>query len=192
MFHSGLSFHSGLPIASQNRPNTRDEAAAMLKCPSLEGKTPVGMPVGMVVAGLLRDLLVDQPPRRLEVQHEDLRFEQARVHPAADAGAGAVEQRHRNAEREQIAGSEVGDRQPDAHRPLAGQAGDGHQPAHALHDLVDARALAVRPGLAEAADAAVDDPRIDLAHVVIGNLEPMLHRRAHVFHDHIGARRQAS
>ena len=71
------------------------------------------------------------------------------------------------AERQQVAGGQVRDRQADAHRALPGQPGDGHEPAHALHDLVDARALAVGTGLAEAADAAVDDARIHLAHVVV-------------------------
>jgi hypothetical protein len=39
-------------------------------------------------------------------------------------------------------GVEVGDRDADAHRPLARQAGDRHQPAHALRDLVEARPVA--------------------------------------------------
>ena len=51
---------------------------------------------------------------------------------------------------------QVGDRDADAHRALARQAGDRHQPAHALRDLVEARPLAIRPVLAEARDAGVD------------------------------------
>ena len=54
------------------------------------------------------------------------------------------------------AGAEVGDRDADAHRALPGQAGDRHQPAHALRDLVEARAQAVRAVLAVAGDAGVD------------------------------------
>ena len=51
------------------------------------------------------------------------------------------------------AGADVGDRDADAHRPLPGQAGDRHQAAHALRDLVEARAVGVGPVLAEAGDA---------------------------------------
>ena len=36
--------------------------------------------------------------------------------------------------------AQVGDRNADPHRPLAGQAGDRHQPAHALGDLIEAGA----------------------------------------------------
>ena len=48
------------------------------------------------------------------------------------------EQRHHDAERQEIAGGEVADRDADAHRAAAGRAGDRHQAAHALGDLVDA------------------------------------------------------
>ena len=65
-------------------------------------------------------------------------------------------------EREQVARGEIGDRDTDPHRALPRQSGDRHEPAHALHDLIDAGALAVGAGLAEAADAAVDDARIHL------------------------------
>ena len=40
---------------------------------------------------------------------------------------------------------EVGDRDADAHRPLPGQPGDRHQPAHALRDLVEARPVGIGP-----------------------------------------------
>ena len=54
-------------------------------------------------------------------------------------------------------GREVGDRNADPHRALARRAGDRHQPAHALRDLIEARALAIGTVLAEAGDAAIDD-----------------------------------
>ncbi len=129
----------------------------MLTRPSAAGKRTGGNASGMVVARLAGDLARHQPARRLEVEHEHLGLEQARLHPTPDAGAGALEQRDHDAEGQQIAGREVGDRDADAHRPLPGQTGDRHQPAHALRDLIDAGAGAVRPVLAEAADAAVDD-----------------------------------
>jgi len=120
----------------------------------------------MVVAGLPRHFLFDEVAGGLEVEHEDLRLQQTRVHPAPDAGAGAVEERHHDAECEQVPGSEIVDRHADAHRALPGQAGDRHQPAQALHDLVHPGALAVGAILAKAANTAIDDTGIHLAHVV--------------------------
>ena len=94
-------------------------------------------------------------------------------------------------ERQQVARGQVVDRNADAHRPLARQAGDRHQPAHALRDLIDAGAMAVRPVLAEAADAAVDDARVDRLHVVVRHLQPVLHLGAHVLDDDVGGLHQA-
>ena len=72
---------------------------------------------------------------------------------------------------------QVGDRDADAHRAAAGLARDGHQPAHALRDLVEARTLAVGPVLAEARDAGVDEARVDLAQRRVVDAEPRPSRR---------------
>ena len=62
----------------------------------------------------------------------------------------------------------------DAHRALAGRAGDRHQPAHALRDLIEARPLVVGAVLAEAGDAAIDDARVDLAQALVVDAERAL------------------
>jgi hypothetical protein len=49
--------------------------AAMLTCPSLVGKTPVGMPGRMVAAGSLSRLSRRSASARPEIEHEDLRLE---------------------------------------------------------------------------------------------------------------------
>ena len=92
----------------------------------------------MIVAGLARHLVADRPARRLEVQHGDLRRQQIALHPLAFARLLALQQRHQDAHRAEDAGGQIGDRNADAHRALAGQAGDRHQPAHALRDLIEA------------------------------------------------------
>ncbi len=104
----------------------------------------------MVVAGLRRDLAFDQPARRLEIQHGDLGLEQRGVDEAAFAGALALQERHHDPLGQEAAGREIGDRDADPHRALTRQAGDRHQPAHALGDLVDAGAIGVGSVLAEA------------------------------------------
>ena len=70
-------------------------------------------------------------------------------------------QRDENAHRAEDPGRQIGDRNADAHRPLPRQAGNRHQPAHALRDLVEARAVAIRPALPETGDAGVDQARVD-------------------------------
>ena len=101
----------------------------------------------MIGARLRRHLMIDQPARRLEVEHRDLRLQQRGVHPLPLAGALALDQREQDPLREIHAGGEVGDRDAHAHRSLPGQSGDRHQTAHALRDLVDPGPVAIRSGL---------------------------------------------
>ena len=140
----------------------------------------------MIVAGLLRHLLGDQPARGLEVEHENLRLQQRRLDVLALLRRLALEQRRHDAERAEQSRRQIGDRNADAHRALAGQAGDRHQPAHALRDLVEARPVLVGPVLAEARDAAVDDARIDLLQVLVVDAEPALHVGAEVLDHDVG------
>ena len=70
--------------------------------------------------------------------------------------------------------------------PWLGQAGDRHQPAHALCDLVDAGTGGVGTGLAEARYAAVDDARIDLGHRIVVDAKSMLHVGAVVLDHDVG------
>ena len=139
----------------------------------------------MIVARLPRHLAGEQPARRLEIEHEHHRLEQARVHPAALARALALEQRHHDGERQEVAGREVADRDADPDRLGAGMAGDAHQAAQALGDLVDAGAMAVRAALAEAGDRGVHDPRVDPPHRLVVDAEPVLHADPHVLDEHV-------
>ena len=158
----------------------------MLICPSAVGNS-AGRDAGrVVVAGLLGDLAGDQPARGLEVEHEDLRFEQRGMDPLPLARLLALDQRHQDRLRQQQAGAEIVDRDADPHRPLARQAGDRHQPAHALRDLVDPGPLRIGPGLAEAGDAAIDDARVDLLDRLVIDAEAEFHLGAEILDDDIG------
>src|SRR5205085_1721454 len=79
----------------------------------------------------------------------------------------------------------VGDGGAGTHRPLPGSAGHRHQAAHALRDLVEARAVAVGPVLAEAGNARENDSRVYFAERVIVDAEAKFHVRAVVLHHHI-------
>src|SRR4030095_11042725 len=85
---------------------------------------------------------------------------------------------------------EVGDGNADPHRSLARNAGDGHQSAHALGDLVDPRPIAIGPALAEAGDAAIDQPRVNLAHRLVVDPQALLHPRPVVLYDDVGVLRE--
>ena len=140
----------------------------------------------MIVAGLARDLALHQPARRLEVEHEDLRLQQRGRDVLALPGFLAFEQRDQNSHGAEQPGAKVGDRDTDAHRPLPGQAGDRHQAAHALRDLVEARPARIGPVLAEPRNTTEDDLRVDLLEVLVVDLQPLLHVGPEVLDHHVG------
>ena len=142
----------------------------------------------MVVAGLLGDFALHQPARGLEVEHEELRLQQRGLHPLPLARLLALDQRHHDAVRAEDARAQVGDRDADAHRSLPRQAGDRHQAAHALRDLVEARAHAVGTVLAVAGNAAVDEARVDRRHRLVADAEAVLHVGPIVLHQHVALR----
>src|SRR5579875_412824 len=108
----------------------------------------------MVVARLAGDLAGDEPARRLEIEHGDLGLEQRALDPLPAAGALALDDGEENAHRREDARSAVGHRDADAHGALPGQAGDRHEAAHALGDLVEARPVAIGTALPEAGTLA--------------------------------------
>ena len=182
----GLDAQGAAEPAEHRLPRGRDVDVAVL---GLED--PGGDARGMIVPGLGRDLAADEPARGLEVEHRHHGLEQGGVHPLAAPAALALEQRQENALREVEPRRQVGDGDADPHGALAGQTGHGHQPTHALGDLVVAGAVAVGPVLAEAGDRGVDQPRIHGAEALVVDAEPVLHVGAEVLHQHVGARRQA-
>jgi hypothetical protein len=140
----------------------------------------------MVIAGLAGHLAADQPARALEVEHEDLRFQQGGGDVLALLRLLALEQRDQNAERAKQPCGEVGDRDADAHRPLPRQAGDRHQSAHALRDLVEARSAGVGTALAESGNAGIDELGVDLAQLRIVDAEPAFHVGTEILDHHVG------
>ena len=94
------------------------------------------------------------PPGALEGVHADHAGQQRGAHDAAAAGAGPLVQRGEHAVGAVHAGDQVGDRHPDLGRLLG--AGDRHQPALALGDLVVAGARRLGPVVAEAGDRQDD------------------------------------
>ena len=140
----------------------------------------------MIVAGLLGHFAADQIARGLEVEHENLRLQQRGLDVLAFVRFLAFEQGDENAERREQSGGKIGDRNADAHRPLPRQAGNRHQPAHALRDLIEAGPVGVGPVLAEAGNAGIDQARIDLGEGLIVDAEPLLHVGAEILHHDVG------
>ena len=102
------------------------------------------------------------------------------------AGHLALVQRSQNAERAEQPGAQVCDRNADTHRTLPRQPGDRHQPAHALRDLVEARAVLVRPVLAETGDAAEHYALVDLPEVFVVDAKPAFHVGPEVLDHDVG------
>ena len=132
------------------------------------------MPVGWLLPACGGHFLAHQPARGLEIEHRQHRLEQRGVHPLALPGGLALDERHQNALGEQDARAQIGDRNAHAHRSLPWYTGDRHEPAHALRDLVDAGPITIRAALAEAGDAAVDQPRVDRLEILVVDAEAAL------------------
>ena len=140
----------------------------------------------MIVAGLLRHLALDQIARGLKVEHENLRLQQRRRHRLPLAGFIAIQQSDHNAERSKQSGGQIGDRNTDAIRPVPRRASDRHQPAHALRDLIEARAAGIGAILAKAGNAGVNQPRIDARQRLVIDAEALFHVRAKILDHHVG------
>ena len=69
-------------------------------------------------------------------------------------------------------------------------AGGRHHPGEGLDDVVEGAVTALRSGLAEAGNRAVDDVRIHRPEVVVAETEPLHCAGAEVLHDHVGVPRQ--
>src|SRR6185312_5325018 len=142
------------------------------------------------IAFLRRNLLVHGPARRLKIQQRKAGLDQRGLHPAALARDLAIEQRDQNPLREERAGHDVGDGDADTDWPLAGNAGHGHDAAHALRDLVDRGPRRIGAVLAEAGNAAIDDARVALADGLIIDAEPPGDAGPHVLDDNVGLFRE--
>ena len=107
------------------------------------------------------------------------------MHPLALARGLALDQRDQDALSQEDSRAQIGDGNADPHRPLAWNAGDGHQSAHALGDLIDARAIPVGTALAESGNAAVDQARVDLTDRLVVDPQTLLHTRPVVLDDDV-------
>src|SRR5581483_3056707 len=120
----------------------------------------------------------------------DACLEERGVYALALARLQAMHVGRYHAERAEDAGADVADRHAGfdgwAARPFAG---DAHDAAHALRDEVEAGAIRVRAGGAEAGDLAINEPAVRRTQRVVAEAE-ILHRTGtEVFDDDIGRRR---
>ena len=141
----------------------------------------------VVVALLRRHLTVGEPAAGLEVHEVDHRLEQRRVHPLPATRALAREQRREHTLGEEGARRGVADRDADAPRAGSGRAGHRHHAAHPLGHLVESTALGVGTVLPESREAGVDEARVAREEHFGPDAEPVLHARAKVLDEHVGA-----
>ena len=92
----------------------------------------------------------------------DLHVEQCEVDGLPSSAHVPTLERSEHGNGRMQTGHDICQRHPDFHRPTLSLAGDTHQPAHALHEEVVARALRVRPRLAKSRDRTIDEAGIQL------------------------------
>ncbi len=104
----------------------------------------------VIVTGLAGHVLGDGPACGLKVAHRDHGLQQRRRNPLPLPRALPFQKGNQDTHGAMKACAHIGDGDTGPDRSLPRHAGDPHQPAHALRDLVEARSLGVRPVLAEA------------------------------------------
>ena len=141
---------------------------------------------GMVVAHLHGNVLVVEVTGALKVHHGDLRMQQGGMNPLPLAGDFALQQSRQDAQRRIQAGTHVGHRQAGAHGSGFSMAGDRHQAAHALQNLVKTRSPGVRAVLTKTRDAGQDDARVHGRQRGVIHAQFFLHIGPPVFDHDIG------
>ena len=140
------------------------------------------------VALLFGNFLVHRVTRTLKVELAQHAFQQRRVHPLADAGVFAMQQRQQDALAEKHAGGGIRDRHAHAHGATPWLAGNRHETTGALHDLVNTRPTRIWSALSEAGNARQDDRWVDCVELFVLDAEATLHIGAKVLHHDVGFR----
>jgi hypothetical protein len=125
------------------------------------------------------------------VQQRHGRLQQRAVHPLAETGALAVQQRVDDAEGGEDAGGQVQEGHAAAQRRAVRLAGDGHDPAERLHERLVTRRVLARPRSTEGRDRAVDEPGIHRRQGVVAQPERLHRAGPEVLDENVGRRRHA-
>ena len=161
-------------------------AAGELDHPVGAGEQAVGADRRVVVASGLRHLAGHGVPGALEGVDPDDRGEQRGAHLTADAGAVALVERGDDTVGAVHPGEEVADGDPDALRVVGVGAGERHQAALALGDLVVPGAAALGTVVAEPADPQDDEARVELVQALDGEAEPVEDAGTEVLEEDVG------
>ena len=108
------------------------------------------------------------------------------MHPLPLARFLPFDQRRENSKSRIESRHDVGDRNPDPHRSAPRLARHRHQPAHTLHDLIDAGPVLVWPILTECGNAGEDDARIFRFEGLVVETEPRLHIGTEILDHNVG------
>src|SRR4051812_10483349 len=103
----------------------------------------------------------DEGELREIAEHADQAVMEADVYETAMAGLRALVQGGEDRHRPENAADHVAQRDAELDRHVAALAIDAERARQGLRDDVEGRLVAQRPGQAEAADRAIDQPRVD-------------------------------
>ena len=145
--------------------------------------------VGVPGAGAHRRRSAGEIILRLVGQPAHLRVQKRHIDMLAVAGLFPVVEGGQDADGRIHAGGQIRHREANPLRPGAGiaigDAGDAHQPGHALDQIIVAGLRCARPGLAEPGDRTIDNARIDRSQIIVA--EPLIGEIANleVFDKHV-------
>ena len=103
------------------------------------------------------------------------------------AGTAAPVERRQDADRQQHAGAGVAERRAGLERRPVALAGNAHDAAGRLRDHVEGEVVLVGAAGAEALDLRVDDARVDGAHHVVAEPQPLDRAGREILDHDIGA-----
>src|SRR5207237_1431759 len=128
-------------------------------------------------------------PQRLGGVGDAAVIDDAFLHRQLDAlalaGQLALVERGENPDRAVQSGAGVADRWARLERAAVGLAGYRYRAAGCLGDHVEGEKILVRTILAKAFDLRIDDPRVDLAHHIVAEAEPLDDSRREIFGEDI-------
>ena len=131
--------------------------------------------------------------RRLPIGLHQRRFVERGLDPLTLAGLQAMRIGRENPHRGQNAGGNVGERRAALdRRPLRSLAGEAHDAGHRLGDQIEAAAMPVRSGAAEAGQRAIDQRRMLFPEILITEPQTFHDARREILDQHVGGLQQAA
>ncbi len=174
------------PKPAHSRRHSPSLPTLSCTAPSAQWNSPYGQIDGWWLPWRARHLAGHRVAGPLERVHPDDRREQARPDHLPATGPLPLEQGGEDAVGAVHPGEQVPDRNPDPLRIVRPRAGQRHQAALALGDLVVPGPASLRTIAPEPRDGQHNEPRVELREPDVAESQPVHHPGPEVLQEHVG------